>query len=53
MDGKIGVNACQAGKEMEFLSVDSFFSGVGAMDVGRHKLVGNHKGLHVAFEAMG
>ena len=53
MDGKIGVNAGQAGKEVKFPSVDRFFSGVSAMDVGRHKLVGKRDGLHVAFEALG
>ena len=53
MDGKIGVNTGQAGKEVKFPSVDSFFVGVSAMDVGRRKLVGKRNGLHVAFEALG
>ena len=53
MDGKIGVNAGQVGKEMTFPSVDRFSGGVGAMDVRRRKLSGKRDGLHVAFEAMG
>ena len=53
MDGKIGVNAGQAGKEMAFPIVDSFSGGVLAMDVGRHKLVVKRNGFHVAFEAVG
>ena len=53
MDGKIGVNAGQAGKEMTFPSINSFFGGVSAMDVGRRKLVVNHNRFHVAFETMG
>ena len=39
MDGKMGVNSGKAGKEMTFPSVDRFFGGVSAMDVGRRKLV--------------
>ena len=53
MNGKIGVNAGQAGKEMKFPSVDRFFGGVSAMYVGRRKLVVKRNGLHVAFEAVG
>ena len=53
MDGKIRVNAGQAGKEVTFPSVDSFFGGVSAMDVRRCKLVGERVGLHVAFEDLG
>ena len=53
MDGKIRVNAGQAGKEMTFPSINSFFGGVGVWDVGRRKLVGKRNILHVAFEAMG
>ena len=52
-DGKIGVNAGQAGKEMTFPSVDSFFGGVSAMDVGKHKVVVKREGLHVAFDSVG
>ena len=53
MDGKIGVNAGQAGKEMTFPSVNRFFGNVSTMDVGRHKLVVKRDGLHVASEAVG
>ena len=53
MDGKIGVNASQAGKEMTFPSVDRFFSDVSEMDVGRRKLAVKRDRLHVAFEAVG
>ena len=53
MDGKIGVNAGQAGKEVTFPSVDRFFGGVSAMDVRQCKLVGKRDGLHVAFEDLG
>ena len=53
MDGKIGVNSGQAGKEMTFLSVDSFLGRVSAMDVGRRKLVRKRDELHAAFEAVG
>ena len=53
MDGKIGVNAGQAGKEMKFPSVDIFFEGVSAMDVGRRKLLGKCSGMHAEFESMG
>ena len=53
MDGEIGVNAGQAGNEMTFPSVDSFFGGVSDMDVGRRKLVVKRDGLHVAFDAVG
>ena len=53
MDGKIGINTGQADKEMTFPGVDSFFGGVSAMDVGRHKLVFKRNGLHVGFEAVG
>ena len=52
MDGKIGVNAGQAGKEMTFPSVDIFFDGVGTMDMRRHNLEGKRDGLHVTFDAM-
>ena len=53
MDGKIGVNAGQAGNEVTFPSVDRFFGDVSAMYVRRRKLVGERDGLHVAFEALG
>ena len=53
MDGKIGVNAGQAGKEMKFPSVDSFSGGISAMDMGRRKLVVKPNGLHVAFDSVG
>ena len=53
MDGKIGVNAHQAGKKMTFPSVDRFFGSVSAMDVGRRKLVVNCDGLYVEFDSMG
>ena len=53
MDGKIGVNAGQAGKKMIFPSVDSFFGGVSVMDVRRRKLVVKRDGLCEAFEALG
>ena len=53
MDGGIGVNDVQAGKEIKFPSVDSFFSGVSAMDVGSRKLVVKRNGLHVLFESVG
>ena len=53
MDGKIGVNAGQAGKEVTFPSVDSFFGDVSAMYVRRRKLVGKRDVFHVAFEALG
>ena len=53
MDGKIGVNAGQSGKEMTFPSVNSFFGSVTAMDVGRCKLVVKRDGLHETFDALG
>ena len=53
MDGKIGVNAGQAGKEVKFPSVDSFFGDVSAMDVRRRKLVGKCNRLYAPFEALG
>ena len=53
MDGKIGVNTGQAGKEVTFPSINSFFGGVSAMNVRRRKFVGNRDRLHVVFEALG
>ena len=53
MDGKIGVNTGQAGKDVTFPSADSFFGGVSAMDVGRRRLVGKRDELHVVFKALG
>ena len=53
MDGKIGVNAGQARKEMTFPCVDSFFGGVSAMDVVRRKLVVKRDGFYVVCEAKG
>ena len=53
MDGKIGVNDGEAGKEVTFPRVDSFFDSISVMDVGRHKLVGECDGLHVVFESLG
>ena len=52
MDGKTRVNTGQSGKEMTFPSVDSFFGGVSAMNVGRRKLVVKRNGLHVTFDAV-
>ena len=49
MDGKIGFNAGQAGKEVTFPCVN----GVSAMDVRRRKLFGKRNGLHAAFESLG
>ena len=46
-------NKGQSGKEVTFPSVDRFFGGVSAMDVGRRKFVGKRNGFHVAFEALG
>ena len=53
MDGRIGVNAGQAGKEVTFPSVNSFFGGVSAIDVRWRKLVGKCNVLHVEFKALG
>ena len=53
MDGTIRVNVGQAGKEISFPSVNSFFNIVSAMYLGRHKFLDKCDRLHVVFEAVG